>query len=123
MSGTPRSHPERQRGIYGDRVVHFRLAASTCSGSRVGRACFPLKLTAGERFILVEVLIRSLDEPDEVMDDIWAEEAEAPAPTIRIHEPLTLHGCPGGNDARPGHSDPGAISLHSPTGAWNTTHD
>ncbi|MEK6815863.1 MAG: addiction module protein [Nitrospirota bacterium] len=35
-----------------------------------------LKLKPEDRFTLVEGLIRSLDEPDMRLDDIWAEEAE-----------------------------------------------
>lgn len=35
-----------------------------------------LKLKPEDRFTLVEGLIRSLDEPDKKLDDIWAEEAE-----------------------------------------------
>lgn len=35
-----------------------------------------LKLKPDERFMLVEGLIRSLDEPDASLDAIWAEEAE-----------------------------------------------
>ncbi len=35
-----------------------------------------LKLTPDERFLLVEGLIKSLDEPDTSLDTIWAEEAE-----------------------------------------------
>lgn len=35
-----------------------------------------LKLRPEERFILVDGLIRSLDEPDKKLDEIWAEEAE-----------------------------------------------
>jgi putative addiction module component (TIGR02574 family) len=35
-----------------------------------------LKLEPEDRFTLVESLIRSLDEPDKKLDDIWAEEAE-----------------------------------------------
>lgn len=35
-----------------------------------------MKLKAGERFILVEGLIKSLDEPDKKLDELWAEEAE-----------------------------------------------
>ena len=34
-----------------------------------------LKLKPQERFFLIEGLIRSLDEPDEKVDSIWAEEA------------------------------------------------
>ncbi|MDD2511591.1 MAG: addiction module protein [Syntrophomonas sp.] len=29
-----------------------------------------------ERFILVESLIKSIDEPDRKLDELWAEEAE-----------------------------------------------
>ncbi len=35
-----------------------------------------LKLKPEERFLLVEGIIKSLDEPDKKLDDIWAEEAE-----------------------------------------------
>ena len=34
-----------------------------------------LKLKPEDRFTLVEGLIKSLDEPDKNLDDIWAEEA------------------------------------------------
>jgi len=35
-----------------------------------------LKLKPEERFMIVEGLIKSLDEPDSSLDAIWAEEAE-----------------------------------------------
>ncbi|MDD2511587.1 MAG: addiction module protein, partial [Syntrophomonas sp.] len=35
-----------------------------------------LKLKIEERFILVESLIKSIDEPDRKLDELWAEEAE-----------------------------------------------
>lgn len=35
-----------------------------------------LKLKPEDRFMLVEGLIKSLDEPDKKVDEIWAEEAE-----------------------------------------------
>lgn len=35
-----------------------------------------LKLKPDERLVLVEGLIRSLDEPDKELDEVWAEEAE-----------------------------------------------
>lgn len=35
-----------------------------------------LKLKPEERFKLVEGLIKSLDEPNKELDEIWAEEAE-----------------------------------------------
>ena len=34
-----------------------------------------LKLRPNERFMVVEGLIKSLDEPDKSLDTIWAEEA------------------------------------------------
>ena len=35
-----------------------------------------LKLKPDERFLVVEGLIKSLDEPDRSLDTIWADEAE-----------------------------------------------
>jgi len=35
-----------------------------------------MKLKPEERFSLVEGLIKSLDEPDKKLDEVWAEEAE-----------------------------------------------
>jgi putative addiction module component (TIGR02574 family) len=35
-----------------------------------------LKLKPEEKFMIVEGLLNSLDEPDRKLDDIWAEEAE-----------------------------------------------
>jgi putative addiction module component (TIGR02574 family) len=35
-----------------------------------------LKLNSMERLSIVEGLLKSLDEPDSTIDDIWAEEAE-----------------------------------------------
>jgi putative addiction module component (TIGR02574 family) len=35
-----------------------------------------LRLKPDERFTVVEGLLRSLDQPDQKLDDIWAEEAE-----------------------------------------------
>jgi len=35
-----------------------------------------MKLKPDERLTLVEALIKSLDEPDKNLDEIWAEEAE-----------------------------------------------
>lgn len=35
-----------------------------------------LKLPAEERFVLVEGILNSLDEPDHSLDAIWADEAE-----------------------------------------------
>ncbi len=35
-----------------------------------------MKLKPEERFSLVEGLIKSLDEPDKKLDEIWAEEVE-----------------------------------------------
>ena len=35
-----------------------------------------LKLKPEERFLIIEGLIKSIDEPDKTIDAIWAEEAE-----------------------------------------------
>ncbi len=35
-----------------------------------------LKLRPEERFLVIEGLLKSLDEPDKIFDNIWAEEAE-----------------------------------------------
>lgn len=35
-----------------------------------------MKLKSDERFTLIEALIKSLDEPDKDLDEIWAEESE-----------------------------------------------
>jgi putative addiction module component (TIGR02574 family) len=35
-----------------------------------------MKLKPEERFLIIEGLIKSLDEPDKTIDQIWADEAE-----------------------------------------------
>lgn len=35
-----------------------------------------LKLKPAERFLIIEGLIKSIDEPDKSIDEIWSEEAE-----------------------------------------------
>lgn len=35
-----------------------------------------MKLKPEEKFLLIENILKSLDEPDKNMDEIWAEEAE-----------------------------------------------
>ena len=50
-----------------------------------------LKLKPEERFTLVEGLIRSLDEPDSKLDDLWAEEAEK---RLRAYREGRLEGIP-----------------------------
>ena len=35
-----------------------------------------MKLKPEERFLIIEGLIKSIDEPDKMIDEIWAEEAE-----------------------------------------------
>lgn len=42
-----------------------------------------MKLKSEERFNLVEGLIKSLDEPDKKLDEMWAEEAEKRLKTYR----------------------------------------
>ncbi|OQW64410.1 MAG: addiction module protein [Nitrospira sp. ST-bin4] len=43
---------------------------------RKDRLAEAMKLKPEERFTLVEGLIKSLDEPDKKLDEIWAKEAE-----------------------------------------------
>lgn len=50
-----------------------------------------LKLKPQERFLVVEGLLRSLDEPDEKLDAIWAEEAEK---RLRAYRDGRLKGIP-----------------------------
>ncbi len=50
-----------------------------------------LKLKPDERFMLVEGLIKSLDEPDTSLDEIWAEEAEK---RLIAHRAGKLEGIP-----------------------------
>ena len=50
-----------------------------------------MKLKAEERFALVEGLIKSLDEPDKKLDEIWAEEAEK---RLKAYREGTLEGVP-----------------------------
>lgn len=35
-----------------------------------------LKLKPEERFLIIEGLIKSIDEPDKKIDELWAEEAD-----------------------------------------------
>ena len=50
-----------------------------------------LKLKPEDRFTLVEGLIRSLDEPDKKLDEIWAEEAES---RLKAYREGRLEGIP-----------------------------
>lgn len=50
-----------------------------------------LKLNLQERFLVVEGLLRSLDEPDQELDAIWAEEAEK---RLRAYRDGRLKGTP-----------------------------
>ncbi|MDR3553888.1 MAG: addiction module protein [Syntrophobacteraceae bacterium] len=50
-----------------------------------------LKLKPQERFLVIEGLLRSLDEPDEKLDAIWAEEAEK---RLRAYRDGRLKGIP-----------------------------
>ena len=43
-----------------------------------------MKLKPEERFILVEGLIKSLDQPDMKLDEIWTEEAERRLKAYRV---------------------------------------
>ena len=50
-----------------------------------------MKLKPEERFSLVESLIKSLDEPDKKLDEIWAEEADK---RLKAYRGGTLEGIP-----------------------------
>ncbi|MBI3755527.1 MAG: addiction module protein [Deltaproteobacteria bacterium] len=50
-----------------------------------------LKLKPDERFMVVEGLIRSIDEPDISLDVIWAEEAEK---RLKAYRAGNLEGIP-----------------------------
>ncbi len=50
-----------------------------------------MKLKPEERFSLVESLIKSLDEPDKKLDEIWAEEA---GKRLKAYREGTLEGIP-----------------------------
>jgi len=52
-----------------------------------------MKLKPEERFSLVESLIKSLDEPDKKLDEIWAEEADK---RLIAYREGTLKGIPMG---------------------------
>lgn len=50
-----------------------------------------LKLKPDEKFTLVEGLLKSLDEPNSALDDLWAGEAEK---RLRAYRDGTLEGIP-----------------------------
>ena len=50
-----------------------------------------MKLKPEDRLALVEGLIKSLDEPDKKLDEIWAEEAER---RLRAYRQGSLEGVP-----------------------------
>jgi len=50
-----------------------------------------LKLKPNERFLVVEGIIKSLDEPDSSLDTIWADEAEK---RLKAYRAGTLEGIP-----------------------------
>ncbi|MDR4516859.1 MAG: addiction module protein [Nitrosomonas sp.] len=50
-----------------------------------------LKLKPNERFLVVEGIIKSLDEPDRSLDAIWADEAEK---RLKAYRAGTLEGIP-----------------------------
>ena len=50
-----------------------------------------LKLKPEDRFVLVEGLLKSLDEPDRILDDVWVEEAKK---RLRAYREGRLDGVP-----------------------------
>lgn len=51
------------------------------NGAEILREALALK--AEERFVVIEGLLKSLDEPSKEIDDIWAEEAEKRLKAVR----------------------------------------
>jgi len=49
-----------------------------------------LQLNPQERYIVVESLLKSLDKPDESIDDIWANEAEKRLQNYRDNKVQTI---------------------------------
>ena len=81
-----------------------------------------LKLKPEDRFVLVEGLLKSLDEPDRVLDDVWVEEAEK---RLRAYREGRLDGVPMEDvfgRAQCGSSSPGMRSRNSmmPFGTMNS---
>ena len=50
-----------------------------------------LELKPEERFIIVEGLLKSIDEPDQKIDGVWAEEAEK---RLKAYREGSLEGIP-----------------------------
>ena len=50
-----------------------------------------MELKPDERFMIVESLLKSLDEPDRKIDEIWAEEAEK---RLKAYRDGNLEGIP-----------------------------
>lgn len=49
-----------------------------------------LQLNPQERYIVVEKLLESLDKPDEIVDSIWADEAEKRLQNYRENKIQTI---------------------------------
>lgn len=75
-------------------VVHYELfygerRCNTMSTKELLDEAMQLK--PAERFTLIEDLIKSLDEPDKKLDEIWAEESER---RLEAYREGTLEGVP-----------------------------
>jgi putative addiction module component (TIGR02574 family) len=49
-----------------------------------------LQLKPQERYLVIENLLKSLDEPDETIDEVWAEEAQKRLQEYRQHKTETI---------------------------------
>ena len=49
-----------------------------------------LQLNPRERYIVVEKLLESLDKPDEIVDNVWADEAEKRLQNYRENKLQTI---------------------------------
>lgn len=49
-----------------------------------------LQLKPQERYLVIENLLKSLDEPDEIIDEVWAEEAQKRLQDYRQNKTETI---------------------------------
>lgn len=49
-----------------------------------------LQLKPQERYLVIESLLKSLDKPDEAIDEVWAEEAQKRLQDYRQHKTETI---------------------------------
>ena len=74
-------------------LVRYPASAEEAKNTMIARDLLEeaLKLKPEDRFVLVEGLLKSLDEPDRILDDVWVEEAEK---RLRAYREGRLDGVP-----------------------------